>query len=454
MLKQILSITALLACSSLLLAQSFVQGPFTSYSIGQSIPVDINADDRVDVVGLERFGFGTVGDLVIYTSTSTADSISFDILDVGVRGIGAATVGDLDGDNDLDIIVSEWDGSQAVIVAMYNDGDLQFMKDTIALDNLYRHHIADLDGDGDVDIVGSNRDDDVFMVYLNDGNQTYSRTDSFSSDTFIAVRLEDYDQDGDIDILGFNDGFRDSGVDFYANDGAGRFTLETSLESPVSRLSTFQVVDFDDNGLTDILVAGSNSTRLAALMQTAVGVYEVQEIASASGAITAFVAGNFDQSNGLDIVFARNNNGLEYLSNLESGLYDFDDGEEVSGISTVQSIVPADLDGDGDDDIIVSNGDFWWLTNEMPQGPVNTSETQQSDVSVFPNPFTDIVYLRNLPQQALIEVINSSGALVHREPAADASIDLSKLPAGAYWLKVTDSMGNHMATHRLVKVER
>ena len=78
MKKNLLTILLTAIVTFCCLSQSFVQGDFTGFSIGDPELFDINDDEKVDVIGLEKFGFGSVGDLVIYINKSEIDSIAFE----------------------------------------------------------------------------------------------------------------------------------------------------------------------------------------------------------------------------------------------------------------------------------------------------------------------------------------------------------------------------------------
>lgn len=71
---------------------------------------------------------------------------------------------------------------------------------------------------------------------------------------------------------------------------------------------------------------------------------------------------------------------------------------------------------------------------------VSNTETPLSDedaLVVYPNPFTDRFFLKNVAQDARVKMFNSAGVLVY-EGAQVGKHDFSALPAGQYWLVVGD----------------
>jgi len=212
-------------------SQSFIQGESTGFSIGEPVIVDINVDNKLDVVSLEKFGFGTVGDLILYVNNSEVGANEFDSIDLGVRGIGAPSAADLDGDGDLDIIVSQWNGTTAIVIGLFNESQLNFRIDTLSVENFYRHRLADLDNDDDMDLVSFNSDNNTLAIYFNDGNGTFNKVYYFNESDLYQAELADLDKDGDVDIiLGFNNFFGNEFLQLEYN-GDGSFSEKEIAQS-------------------------------------------------------------------------------------------------------------------------------------------------------------------------------------------------------------------------------
>jgi hypothetical protein len=434
------------------LSQSFEQGAFTGLSLGGPELQDINNDEKIDVIGLEKNGFGSVGNLVMYINNSNVDSIAFDVVDLEIRGIGAASVADLDGDNDLDIVISEWDGSNAIVLALYNDGNLQFSRDTISLKNLYRHSLADLDGDGDLDIVSSNRDNDIMQIHFNEGNREFSEGASLEEDDLHSVALDDLDNDGDIDIiLGFDD-FFNSDFTMWNNNGSGEFEDQPIVSGSFGNLSDFKVIDIDNDGVRDIVYFGRNSISLRVILQSTIGVYQERELVSSPNVISGFSVSNFDSEYGKDVLIGGDNQGdVTFHLNTENDPFGFEDFEIVSGISPASFIEPSDLDGDGDLDVVVSNGDFWWLENNLNQGTVNVIDINDISLEVYPNPFNQEIFINKMKEEQSLEIFNSIGSRIFKIDTPIQKLDLSNYNTGIYFLKITNNEGLLSSTYRIIK---
>lgn len=452
-MKKTITIVLISAIASLsCLSQSFEQGEFTGFSIGDPELYDINNDDKVDVIGLEQFGFGSIGDLVIYINKSLPDSIAFDMEELGIRGIGAPAVADMDGDNDLDIVVSEWDGSNSVVIILYNEGNLQFTKDTISTESLYRHSIADLDGDNDLDIVSTNRDNNFMRVNINQGDGEFLQSLSLQRDDLYDVSLNDFDNDGDTDIIvGFDD-FFDSYFIMWSNNGNGDFAEQNLFLSPFGNLVDFKITDVDKNGLNDIVFFGRNSGSLRVILQKAIGMYEEQALLNAPNAISGFSISNFDSKNSKDVLLGGDNQ-ADITFHLSQGMdpFDFADLETVSTISPARFFEPSDLDGDGDLDVVVSNGDFWWLENRLEQGTVDVMDIEEISLNVYPNPFDQEIFIDDMKQEHSIEIFNSIGDRIFKVDSPIQKLDLSNYNTGIYYLRISNKNNLLKSTYSIIK---
>ncbi|MEM7038672.1 MAG: T9SS type A sorting domain-containing protein, partial [Bacteroidota bacterium] len=106
----------------------------------------------------------------------------------------------------------------------------------------------------------------------------------------------------------------------------------------------------------------------------------------------------------------------------------------------------ADLDGDGDLDLMVGSypGNFFYYENEVPVAAM--PEFSLGDGEFFPNPVSEDLHIRLNAASALkkvqVEVYNVTGQrLLYDEIAVvrgrlDHVVDASDLPAGAYMLRL------------------
>ena len=80
-------------------------------------------------------------------------------------------------------------------------------------------------------------------------------------------------------------------------------------------------------------------------------------------------------------------------------------------------------------------------------------QTQEPNLSVYPNPAHDILYLQytNSNQPKKISLLNLLGQVVTEYPYSN-QINISRLPDAIYIMRVDDAAGNLLATARMVKL--
>jgi hypothetical protein len=117
----------------------------------------------------------------------------------------AITTGDLDGDGDLDLIVTDTSGPSLTVLLNDSDGDFSEAPGSPIVVGAGPLSLTakDLDGDGDLDLTMTNRADNNVTVLLNDGSAGFSEAagSPFSVGNLPqAITTGDMDEDGDLDL--------------------------------------------------------------------------------------------------------------------------------------------------------------------------------------------------------------------------------------------------------------
>ncbi len=267
-------------------------------------------------------------------------------------------LGDLDGDQDLDVFVVN-SFSAAPHSVWLNNGDGTFARG-VSLENSDDSRgvsLGDLDGDGDLDAFVVNRgfsdgvNDGVNQVWLNNGDGTFARGVSLeNSDDSRGVSLGDLDGDGDLDAFVANA----VANQVWLNNGDGTFTSGVSLGN--SGNIGVSLGDLDADGDLDAFVANVGGNRV--WLNRGDGTFTSGASLGDSPSQDVSLA-DLDGDGDLDafVVKSGSNSADPFEPNqvwLNNGDGTFNSGVTL-GNSTSLGVNLADLDGDGDLDAFVAN---------------------------------------------------------------------------------------------------
>ncbi len=215
---------------------------------------------------------------------------------------------------------------------------------------------ADLDGDGDPDVLSGSFDDDKIAWYENtDGLGSFGPQQiiSTAADGAQSVVASDVDGDGDIDVLSAS--VNDEKIAWYENtDGLGSFGPRQIISNDTQNPYSVFAADLDGDGDIDVLSASLNDDMIAWYKNTygpSFGSPQVITIA-ADGARSVFAA-DLDGDGDIDVLSA-----AEYGDQI--AWYENTNGLGSFGLQQIitteangaWSVFAADLDGDGDTDVL------------------------------------------------------------------------------------------------------
>jgi hypothetical protein len=255
------------------------------------------------------------------------------MMDVGAESIPAVV--DLDGDGDLDLLLSNkiepGDDTRSRVHVFENEGGARAprLRANGALDLPPAFHHApafgDLDADGDEDMVLGSWGASVAW-YRNEGGRGVTSLVLVDSAAAVIGRgsnvtpaLADLDADGDLDLLV---GEAAGTLNFFRNEGSRReprFQLVTELYESidVGRRSAPALADLDGDGRVELLV-GSESEGVALFRKSSGGDGRFQRDRSLTldvPALAAPAAGDLDGDGDLDLVVGVVGGGAYYFEN-------------------------------------------------------------------------------------------------------------------------------------------
>jgi len=271
------------------------------------------------------------------------------------------SIGDVNADGHLDLVLAKGRHWPLLDRVLLGDGRGHFamaydLGDTP--DRSYSGRLVDIDGDGDLDVVISNDAPDPKLVYLNDGQGRFRVGSTFGRAEWPTrnASVADLDGDGRPDLIVANRS--DSGGANYVclNRGNGRFDGD-ALAFSQEPATTITPADFDRDGMIDLAVPHRDGGQSYVYLNGGSATFPAARripFGPGDATIRMVEAADLDGDGELDIVAIDERRGVAvYFGQKDRG---FSSGFEVAGGKvTPYALAATDLNGDGRIDIVVGH---------------------------------------------------------------------------------------------------
>ncbi|MFC1704869.1 LamG-like jellyroll fold domain-containing protein, partial [Nanoarchaeota archaeon] len=286
---------------------------------------------------------------------------------------------DIDGDGDLDILSATYGGDHITWWNNTNGDGSGWTNHTIngTFDAATSVHAADLDGDGDVDVLGAAYGADVIAWWENDGSETFTQhlvNDSFVDGAY-SVYATDINGDGNMDIIGSNIG-GGGGIDkvtWWNNTNGDGTHWENFTIAPITIISdvtSLHAADIDSDGDMDV-IAGQNAGAFDKVIwldnTNGDGTdWENHTINASFNDVYSIYAADINGDGNMDVLAASvQTDDIVWMEN--DGNENFTTHTINSSFDGVRSVQAADIDNDGDIDVLgtaqVDDDITWWENN-------------------------------------------------------------------------------------------
>jgi len=279
--------------------------------------------------------------------------------------------GDIDGDSDQDVLFASNETDQIYMNENKDGAGTFHYKGTVnrGIDWITSITCSDLDGDGDKDILASSGCDHKIMYFENmDGTGSFGEQNIISTEVLNPREIfsADLDADGDMDVLSAS--YDDNKIVWYENsDGKGTFLYQNVISTNAQNANHVFAIDLDSDQDIDVISSSTGDHKIAWYENyDGNGNFGDQIIITVDlpGVISIFSA-DLDNDGDNDILGTSSENGKVVWYENINGLGEFSNEIIIASTeSSVGSVTAVDLDRDGDMDVLSFYGSYVaWYEN-------------------------------------------------------------------------------------------
>ncbi len=324
---------------------------------------DIDNDNDMDIIHSSKNGSN------LFWYENTDGNGDFQLIEEISPGAGSSQtlpvfLADIDGDIDLDIVTSynaSFPSERKLIWYENTDGNGSFSSEKIISLEVGAQRTTfiiakDVDNDNKIDIISASYNDDKIFWHRNiDGVGTFSNEQEITeiADGVNFLYTIDIDNDGDIDVLSTSE--NDNKIAWYKNlDGNGNFSVQKIINGEANNAKSVSATDVDNDGYIDVISTfSSNEVAWYKNINGVGGFGTKQIITTKSHGVKHITHGDLDSDGNIDVISASSDDDKVAWYKNTNGNGNFSSQISISRITKyLTNVYSADLDGDGDNDII------------------------------------------------------------------------------------------------------
>ena len=330
---------------------------------------DLDRDGDIDVLSASH----TTNKIAWYENDGTGNfpNRNHHFISTSAGGATSVYAADIDGDKDLDVLsASAYDnkiawyentGQQGADLFNYQSASPSANQNVISIhaEGARSVYAADLDRDGDIDVLSASHSSNKIAWYENDGTGNFPNSNhhfiSTSAEGAQSVYTADLDGDGDLDVLSASE--NDDKIAWYKNDGAGNFGEEETISAYADGARSVYTADMDNDGDPDVLSASSGDNKIAWYENNGQGSFPNHHfISTTANHARSVYAADLDGDGDMDALSASvGDDKIAWYVNRNDDIHFRQrrlSGTDWWKVSEGQSVMAADMDGDGDMDVL------------------------------------------------------------------------------------------------------
>jgi uncharacterized protein (DUF2141 family) len=235
------------------------------------VVADVNGDGTPDlIVGNVCSGTNDIltctegGSVAVLLGTGNGEFMTAQTYNMNEPGSYSLSVGDLNGDGKLDVIMTSFCTDQGCanggdVGVFLGNGDGTFQPVVTYMTGGFANAVAvaDLNGDGKLDVAVANGGSDTVSVFLGNGDGTLQAPTIYSSAGYAyAIAIGDVNQDGKPDLVVTTGDYTMIGeVSILPGDGNGRFRSPIAYSTLEFGADSVAIADLNGDGRPDLAVA-------------------------------------------------------------------------------------------------------------------------------------------------------------------------------------------------------
>jgi len=321
---------------------------------------DVDGDDDLDVLTVRNNEEGSV----TWYENAAGDASDWDYHYISPFYYYPYSVfgADMDGDNDLDFLTAaEFSGHVSWWENTAGDGS-DWEWHSIFWPNYGSTTVfaADLEGDGDMDVASASFEEDTIRWYQYVGGTGTGWSDhvvSASADGATSVFAADLDGDDDLDLLSASR--EDDKITWYENtEGDASVWTEREISTSAQGARSVFASDMDGDHDLDVLSASQDDDKIAWYENT-VGdgsVWTEREISTSADRAWSVFAADVDADGDMDALSASyDDDKIAWYENVVGDGSEWNDHVISTSANRAKFVLAADLDGDGDLNVLAAS---------------------------------------------------------------------------------------------------